>query len=67
VHAAAEAFVGAADDEQDFLVLAFEGFGLGFVEDGLGGLVEATIFMVLVIFWMFLMDLRRPSISRRVA
>lgn len=38
MHAAAEAFVGAADDEQDFLVLAFEGFGLGFVEDGLGGL-----------------------------
>lgn len=30
-------------------------------------LVEATIFMVLVIFSMLRMDLRRPSISRRVA
>jgi hypothetical protein len=29
--------------------------------------VEATIFMVLVIFSMFLMDFRRPSISRSVA
>ncbi len=30
-------------------------------------LVEATIFMVFVIFSIFLMDFRRPSISRRVA
>lgn len=30
-------------------------------------LVEATIFMVLVIFSMLRIDLRRPSISRRVA
>ena len=29
--------------------------------------VDATIFIVLVIFSMFRIDLRRPSISRRVA
>ena len=29
--------------------------------------VDATIFIVLVIFSMFLMDFRRPSISRSVA
>lgn len=45
MYTSTQPFVGAGYDDESFLVFAFEGFGFGFVEDGVGGFTVAARFI----------------------